>query len=484
MNAPHAAPVSSNNIRRLAQMELTGAGQVYVQGNYAYVGHLTNKERLGTSILDISDPRKPRIVSQITLDDPSSHSHKARVVGDIMIVNNEMNASALGRKSEVMATSRRDLEQVLGRVPTPQELADKLSVSVADLAVMEQNERNPYNQGGFKLYDVSDKTKPKLISFVKTGGRGVHRYDMDENYAYISTEMEGYLGAMLVIYDIRNPSKVEEVSRWWMPGQHTAGGEKPTWPGRRNRPAPRAQIGRPSVGGMLDGRCAHHRCVRYSQAAHGGRVQLSSAVRRADAYLQRDADQDRRSAHRSGDRRRRPRAWADEMAKRRGRPHAALWVFDVTDFSNIKPLSVYEVSELDSPWSRATPDASAGINSSSACAKRRSSTALGSRAGCASSISRSRTRRRKSRTSFRSLRADAPDRRRTMSTWIIAAFFTSSIAARASISSSSTAAEREDGSWIESRMTDKARHSGRAGARSRIHFRNRHGLNSLTCARR
>ena len=27
----------------------------------------------------------------------------------------------------------------------------------------------------------------------------------------------------------------EEVSRWWLPGQHTAGGEKPTWPGRRNR---------------------------------------------------------------------------------------------------------------------------------------------------------------------------------------------------------------------------------------------------------
>jgi hypothetical protein len=40
---------------------------------------------------------------------------------------------------------------------------------------------------------------------------------------------------MLVIYDIRNPAKPEEVSRWWLSGQHTAGGEKPTWPGRRNR---------------------------------------------------------------------------------------------------------------------------------------------------------------------------------------------------------------------------------------------------------
>ena len=58
---------------------------------------------------------------------------------------------------------------------------------------------------------------------------------MDERYAYISTEMEGYVGNILVIYDIRDPARPEEVSRWWMPGQHVAGGEKPTWAGRRNR---------------------------------------------------------------------------------------------------------------------------------------------------------------------------------------------------------------------------------------------------------
>ena len=83
----------AHNMTRLAHLELPGAGQVYVEGSYAYIGHLTNKDRLGTTILDVSDPRKPRIVSQIQLDDPSSHSHKARVVGDIMIVNSEQNGS-------------------------------------------------------------------------------------------------------------------------------------------------------------------------------------------------------------------------------------------------------------------------------------------------------------------------------------------------------------------------------------------------------
>ena len=78
----------AHNVTRLARMELTGAGQVYIEGQYAYIGHLTNKARLGTTILDVADPRKPRVVSQIFLDDENSHSHKARVVGDIMVVNN------------------------------------------------------------------------------------------------------------------------------------------------------------------------------------------------------------------------------------------------------------------------------------------------------------------------------------------------------------------------------------------------------------
>ena len=69
-------------------------------GRYiAYVGHHgaskknpaphnrlnDQKELNGTSILDVSDARNPKLLSQIFLDDPDSHSHKARVVGDVMI---------------------------------------------------------------------------------------------------------------------------------------------------------------------------------------------------------------------------------------------------------------------------------------------------------------------------------------------------------------------------------------------------------------
>ena len=57
------------------------------------------------------------------------------------------------------------------------ELAARLGVSAADIPAVEAMEKAPYNMGGFKLWDVSDKSKPKLISFQKTHGIGVHRED-------------------------------------------------------------------------------------------------------------------------------------------------------------------------------------------------------------------------------------------------------------------------------------------------------------------
>lgn len=175
------APRGSANIRHLCRMELEGGGQIVLDGNYAYVGHQHRPQ--GTTILDIADPRKPKIVSTLTPNHPWSHSHKVRVIGDLMVVNSEF-------------------ERGPGL-------------------------RGDYPDGGFRIYDITDRTHPKLVSFMKTHGKGVHRFDCDENYAYISTEMEGFVGNILVIYDIRNPSKPVEVSRWWLAGQNVAGGDTP-----------------------------------------------------------------------------------------------------------------------------------------------------------------------------------------------------------------------------------------------------------------
>src|SRR4051812_14068499 len=228
-------PALAHKVRRLGHLDLPGAGQVSVSGNYAYVGQLPSKSLLGTSIIDIADPTNPRIVAQVMLTDWESHSHKVRVAGDIMIVNHERNMTAVGRRADELPGVRKALAEKLGREPKPAEIAEKLGVTEADVAEIEAQAKRGYHNGGFKIYDVSNPSAPKEIVHRKTGGIGVHRFDMDERYAYISTEMLGYVGNILVIYDIADPQRPQEVSRWWMPGQHIGGGETPSGRDRRHR---------------------------------------------------------------------------------------------------------------------------------------------------------------------------------------------------------------------------------------------------------
>ena len=82
-----ASPQASSNIRHLSRTELPGGGQIAVQGRHAYVGHQIGPE--GTTILDVSDPRKPKIVSRLMTPNSSHHTHKVRVVGDLMVTNSE-----------------------------------------------------------------------------------------------------------------------------------------------------------------------------------------------------------------------------------------------------------------------------------------------------------------------------------------------------------------------------------------------------------
>ncbi len=350
----HSAPLA-RNVTRLSRLELPGAGQVYVEGDYAYIGHIPNQEQLGTSILDVSDPKHPRIVSQIFLDDPTSHSHKARVIGDIMIVNSERNMTAIGRKADELPKLRAQLRVALGRDPSHAELAEKLGVKASDIPAVEAAEKSPYDQGGFKIYDVSDKSKPKLIHFQKTHGIGVHRFDMDAEYAYISTEWPGYIGNILVIYDIRNPVQPEEVSRWWIPGQHLAGGEKPTWPGRQHRLHHTLRQGDRLYAGCWHGGVrivdvadirkprtigAYNYHPPFPEPSHT----FMGVPKTIDGKTIAIAIDEEDHAHS-----------AEEMAKRRGRPHGSLWTFDITNPEQIQPLAIFEVSELDSPWSRAAP---------------------------------------------------------------------------------------------------------------------------------
>jgi hypothetical protein len=297
----------SRNLRRVAHLDLPGGGQVVVQGGYAYVGHM--KPPHGTSIIDVRDPANPRLATMLELSDDRSHTHKVRVVGDIMIANVEQNDRHALRRGQALRQVEAKLRAENGREPSDAELATALNVPENLLPRLRHTLEHGYRDGGFRIFDVSDKTRPRELAYVRTYGVGVHRFDMDGRYAYISTEMKGFLGNILVVYDIADPSRPTEVSRWWMPGQNTAKGETPHWKGLSHR--------------------LHH-AMRFGD-------ELWAAVWYAGIRWQGQQV---------------AVAVDEEHDHRKGQLHGGLWFLDVESRSEIKPLGMFHLSELDSPFSR------------------------------------------------------------------------------------------------------------------------------------
>ena len=295
----------SPNVKHLSRMDLNGAGQVTVDGNYAYLGYMYGPE--GTTILDITDPMKPKHLSTLMLDNPQSHSHKVRVAGDIMVCNSEQRPQH-GVRFEP-----------------------------------------GFDEGGVRIYDISDKTSPKLINHHKTFGKGVHRFDMDANYLYLSTEMEGFVGNILVIYDLSNPAKLEEVGRWWMPGQNVAGGEEPH-PLRAEhrlhhalRHEDKMYAGLWMSGfAVIDVSDLSNPKTLSTYNPHPDAKEPSHTLLRvpfkvAGRDIALGSDEER--ANRGGD---------------VGQPHGPLYVFDVSDPNKLELLSTYHVPEEGSPYAEAS----------------------------------------------------------------------------------------------------------------------------------
>src|SRR5665213_3396046 len=125
-------------IREVAWLDCAGGGQVVVDGNYAYIGHIDAPN--GTTIVDVSDPRHPRIVFEIAVP-PGFHSHKVRAANDVMVVNREHH----GRSAD-------------GKHP---------------------------GRGGLVIYDNRDPRAPRELTHWQCDGSGVHRFTFDGRYAYI-----------------------------------------------------------------------------------------------------------------------------------------------------------------------------------------------------------------------------------------------------------------------------------------------------------
>lgn len=281
----------SLNTTHLAHVDCPGGGQVWVDGTTLYIGHM--RPPSGTTIVDVSDPRKPKVLSRIELPD-GWHSHKVRVQDGIMIVNHER----FGQQS-------------------------------------------PEFGGGIAIYDVSRPAEPRLISKWMTAGKGVHRYDFDGRYAYISPTAEGYVGNIVMILDLADPAAPEEVGRWWIPGQWEAGGEEypwsPDWPTPRCHHPLRMgdrlyvsywhhgffildiqDMSRPKLVAQLNTSRAFphptHTCLPIPQDLKGRRVMVV-------------ADED--------------------VAKLYPSAPAFTWIYDITDERTPVPISTFQVPGLD-----------------------------------------------------------------------------------------------------------------------------------------
>jgi hypothetical protein len=334
---------SAKGMTRIAWLDMPGGGQVTVDRGYAYIGHM--KPPHGTSIVDVRDPRHPKVVATIPPTSDQSHTHKVRVVGDIMVTNVEQDERhALRRAQRIPQIEAAHLAQHK-RPITDAELAAAIKVKPDFLPRARASlTAPPYAEGGFRVWNISDRANPKLLTHQRTGGIGVHRFDLDARYAYISTEMEGYVGNILVIYDMHDPARPQEISRWHMPGQHVAGGETPTWPGQQHRLHHTLRHGDQLFAAVWYAGCHIIDVADITQPRTIGEYRYHPPFPEpTHTFMRVPFEIAGRSLAVAVD---------EEHEHVAGQLHGGLWVFDVTDPTAIRPLSMWHLSELDNPYIR------------------------------------------------------------------------------------------------------------------------------------
>ena len=157
-----------------------------VEGRYyLYLGHFRDS---GWTILDVTDPSKPRYVRFLEgPDKPAQVTIKLQVADGLMLTS------------------------LCGGMP-------KFDGKPAGGAYEE----------GMYVWDVKDPENPRLLSHWQTGvpdGRGIHRFFYNGGpYVHVSACCPGFANLIYRIVDISDPTRPVEAGRWWLPEQWAAGG--------------------------------------------------------------------------------------------------------------------------------------------------------------------------------------------------------------------------------------------------------------------
>jgi hypothetical protein len=178
----------AKNVRLIGHSDLAGWGdafQIRVTNGICYVAASGINGHNGITILDVRDPRKPKVVNQL-VDGPAARTHKVlQITDDIMITNSEIRRGA--------------------------------------------KEKYPDAKGGLRVLDSSDPINPKVIRYAETDGRGIHRpiYDPRRKLMYSSGFKDGFEQRILLIHDMSDPANPEWIGEFWLEGHKD--GEEPSW---------------------------------------------------------------------------------------------------------------------------------------------------------------------------------------------------------------------------------------------------------------
>lgn len=181
--------LEQDGFRLLGYHDLAGrpafklATQIAGSRRYLYTGSFWHS---GWSVLDVTDPAAPELVNHLRGPE-DTWTLQVQVADGTMITSLEAPAEGWG-------------------IPPGR----------------------PFEEGALVWDVATDPARPRLLGRYRTNGRGTHRNFYNGGHlAIMAANPEGFIGNIPVVIDLSDPSEPKEVSRWWWPGQHVAGGEVP-----------------------------------------------------------------------------------------------------------------------------------------------------------------------------------------------------------------------------------------------------------------
>jgi hypothetical protein len=200
-------PTYSRNMRLIGYSDQGGrpdGNQLMVHRGYAYVGHMYSK---GFSVLDVRDPRQPRVVKYVAAPTHTWNIH-LQAHDDLLLVVNARDMKAL-----------------------PAFADDKSYYKGKAAGFATATTQNRTWTAGMSVWDLSKPEEPRQIGFLPVDGVGLHRiWYIGGRWAYASALIDGFSDYIMITIDMSDPTKPVEAGRFWLPGMNVAAGETPNWP--------------------------------------------------------------------------------------------------------------------------------------------------------------------------------------------------------------------------------------------------------------